>query len=108
MTSNLEWNVFYYSINSQKIIEFNIFEHSGFLKDVEKCFKQCENKEDFAKEIKSSLMYYFWAKSEYEIIISAWCGGNGEEAVKIDIYHQVMMNWDKFIDYLWRSAMVGD
>ena len=37
MTSNLEWNVFYYSINSQKIIEFNIFEHSGFLKDVEKC-----------------------------------------------------------------------
>ena len=37
-----------------------------------------------------------------------WCGGNGKEAVKIDIYRQVMMNWDKFIDYVWRSAMVGD
>ena len=108
MASNLKWNVFYYNINSQKIIEFNIFEHSGFLKDVKKCLKQCENKDDFAKEIKSSLMYYFWAKSEYEIIISAWCGGNGKESVKIDIYRQVMMNWDKFIDYLWRSAMVGD
>ena len=35
MTSNLEWNVFYYNINSQKIIELNIFEHGGFLKDVE-------------------------------------------------------------------------
>ena len=81
MTSNLEWNVFYYNINSQKIIELNIFEHGGFLKDVEKCLKQCENKDDFAKEIKSLLMYYFWAKSEYEIIISAWCGGNGKEAV---------------------------
>ena len=108
MTSNLEWNVFYYSINSQKIIEFNIFEHSDFLKDDEEWLKQCENKDNFPKDIKSSLMYYFWAKSEYEIIISARCGGNGKEAVKIAIYHQIIMNWDKFIDYLWRSAMVGD
>ena len=99
----MEWNVYHYNINKSRIETFNIFCHSGFREDVQDHAKKHEDKEAFAKAVKTSLMYYFWARSEYEILIRAWCGGNGDEEVKIDIYSQVMMNWDKFIDYLWNE-----
>lgn len=97
----MEWNVYYYNMNTQRITVYNIFEHGGFLKDVTKYLKKCTDTEDFAENLKKSLMYYFWSKSEYEIIISAWCGGNGKEATKVDIYSQVMLNWDTFVAYAW-------
>ena len=46
-------------------------------------------------------MYYFWCKSEYEIILSPWCRSSKDEDKKIDIYTQVMANWNKFVDYVW-------
>lgn len=97
----MEWNVFYHNVNSQEIIILNIFEHGGFAKDVEKHLKKCTDKEAFVKEVKSSLMYFFWSKSEYEIIISPWCGGRNTKDKKVDIYSQIMLNWDKFVDYVW-------
>ena len=97
----MEWNVFYHNVNSQEIITLNIFEHGGFAKDVEKHLKKYADKEAFVKELKSSLMYFFWSKSEYEIIISPWCGGRNTKDKKVDIYSQVMLNWDKFVDYVW-------
>ena len=48
-------------------------------------------------------MYYFWCKSEYEVVIAPWGGSIGANEVKIDIYTQVMNNWDVFLDYVWRS-----
>lgn len=47
-------------------------------------------------------MYWFWSKCEYEIVISPWVGRNKEEAeVKIDIHDQVMLNFNRFVDYCW-------
>lgn len=97
----MEWNVFYYNINSRKITTYNIFKHGGFSKMVEKHFAYSETKEEFSEELKRSLMYFFWSKSEYEVVISPWCGGNEKEAIKVDIYKQVLMNWDRFVDYVW-------
>ena len=102
----MEWNVFYHNINTQEITIFNVFKHSSFAKDVEKYLKECPDKETFVKELKSSLMYYFWSKSEYEIIISPWCGGRNTKEKKVDIYSQVMLNWDKFVDYVWSFRKV--
>lgn len=95
----MEWNVYYHDISTREIRTMNVFRHSRFLEDVQKHLKKFNEKDEFEKALKSSLMYYFWSKSEYEIIISAWCGGNGDESVKIDIYSQIMLNWGKFVDY---------
>ena len=46
-------------------------------------------------------MYYFWGRSEYEVVIYPWCGGGEKESKKIDVYTQIMMNWDKFVEYVW-------
>lgn len=97
------WNVYYHDINSGKIELLDIFRHSSFSKEVKDRLKKCKNKEEFAKEIKSSLMYYFWSKCEYEIIIAPWCGGRNTDSIKIDVYDQVMANFNVFVDYLWSS-----
>ena len=56
-------------------------------------------KEVMAEEIKAELMYHFWVRSEYEVVIKEWIGKKA--AIKVDIYQQLMLNWDRFIDYCW-------
>lgn len=98
---NLTWNVFYHDFNKGKIIKFNIFDHGGFKKEVQDHLQKCKTLQEFEKELSTSLMYYFWAKCEYEIIIGPWIGSAKE--VKIDIYTQVRLNWEIFRDYVWNS-----
>ena len=101
----MEWNVYYYNINSKEIKTFNIFNHSSFNQDVEKYLKKYKDKDEFADKLKSSLIYYFWSKAEWEIIISPWCYGGNTEDIKVDVYEQVMNNWDIFVNYVWNSKI---
>ena len=86
----------------------------------------------FASHVRQWLQNEYWSKCEYEVIVSGWPGvGFSEEDVeklnkeietqkeagykhpsvhgyddtsyKIDVYTQVMMNWDKFINYIWNN-----
>lgn len=99
---NLEWNVYYYDMNSNQLKTFNIFNHRGFKNDIEEIFKKYYSMEEFKKAVKSELMYYFWSKAEWELIISDWFGGKQVEK-KIDVYGQVMLNWDRFIEWLYHE-----
>lgn len=100
----MEWNVFYYDMNARKITTFNVFNHYRFAQDVQKSLREYNDKDEFAKSLKLDLMYYFWSKAEYEIIISPWCGNKEMEEIKVDIYMQVMNNWNLFLDYVWNST----
>ena len=102
----MEWNVYYHDINRKQITTFNIFRHGRFREDVQEYLRKYNDKTEFAENVRRSLSYFFWCKSEYEVLIRAWCGGNGDEEVKIDIYSQVMLNFDKFIDYVWSQKGV--
>ena len=96
------WNVYRYNINSKKIEAFNIFDHGGFKKDVKEAAAKFDYSFDaFKKAVRSSLMYYFWSKSEYEVVVGPWVGGDKKDEMKIDIYDQVVLNWDVFIEYIW-------
>ena len=98
---DLEWNVIRYNINTRKIEPFNIFDHCSFREDIETLLNETNiSKEGFVEKIKSSLMYHFWSRSEYEVVIHPWIGDDNA-AIKVDIYWQIRMNWDRFIDYLW-------
>lgn len=98
----MEWNVYYYDINRKKIDIYNVFEHSGFAKHVKQWLKKCNIKEGFAEKLKQEVKYYFWSKAEWETLISGWPPTKDrEEEVKIDVYQQICLNWDVFVDYLW-------
>ena len=126
----LEWNVYRENWNNKEIEVFNIFNHSRFYEDVKTALKKFDDKEEFAEEIKKSLMWCYWCKSEYEIVITTWAPYitmseldrlnkerektlseysrepyrlhvNPEVGEKVDIFSQVAMNYNIFIDYLW-------
>ena len=66
----MEWNVYYYSINGDEIKCFNIFCHGRFLKGLVKNLKKRHKKEEFKEELRRDIMYYFWSKSEWELLVS--------------------------------------
>lgn len=131
----LEWNVFHENWSAGKIESFNVFSHGTFKKDVLEALETYEDKEELSKAIKSIAMYYFWAKCEYEVIITSWppfitkeeakelklsvekCEAHSKfpnvfnielaTSSKVDVYKQLLLNWDRFIDYLydWRLAI---
>ena len=126
------WNVYREDCNRGAIVKYNIFDHGGFAQDVNKLLKEDISKDEFAEQLKRSLMYWFWCKSEHEVVISSWPVYIDKEELdristeyeeynnkwghypykinispdvgkKIDIYSQVMMNWDQFVEYVWNN-----
>ena len=97
----IEWYVYYHDSNAQKIIKWNIFNHGSFKKEVDVLLKEKIDKEDFSEKLKREMMYYFWSKCEYEIILSPWTGRADD--IKIDVYDQIMMNFDRLVDYCWNE-----
>ena len=62
----------------------------------------------FEKEVRSYLRYYFGSKCEWEIVVTTWPArlidaSELEVSQKLDVYEQVMMNWQPFIEYLERN-----
>lgn len=139
------WNVYYGNFNKREIQTFNVFNHGAFYDSCVKAKKKFkEDREGFAEEVRSSLMYYFWSKCEWEIVLTHWPDGElyqlqqdttlgtlrelfdygdtyewmrperevtikvypkdyVKQPLKIDVYEQVMNNWDIFIEYLWNN-----
>ena len=126
------WNVYCEDFNHRTIVKSNIFDHRGFAQDVNKLLKEDISKDEFAEQLKRSLMHWFCCKSEHEVVISSWPVYIDKEELDrinieheeynnkwgrypykinvapdagktIDIYSQVMMNWDQFIEYIWSN-----
>lgn len=128
MTNKLEWYVFSYDINSRRITKFNVFNSNRFYDGLLKIKKEMKKSplsfEEFSKLLEGSAMYSFWAKSEYEIILSnLFCSISKDEIKrikqvdenrhiesvnllyqkKVDIYEQLKLNWDKFAEYVYSN-----
>ena len=98
----MEWNVYTYNFNARKVEPHNIFKHSGFIKDCQKALKEFkDDKEQFIEAVRRSLMYYYWSKCEWEIVISDFPPRPDFPDAKVDVYDQIRLNWDVFVDYLW-------
>lgn len=100
--NQLVWNVIREDINSGQIDIFNIFEHNGFMSDVQNHFRNCQTKAELAEKLRHSLKYYFWGKSQWEVIIRPLCEGQAPYEKKIDVYWQILNNWEIFLDYVWK------
>lgn len=108
----LEWNVFVHDFNGRKIKTYNIFNHYTLCKQLAKVARQRKKgedgkrhvitKEEFIKELRGWCKYCFWSKAEWEIIVGPWvCRNFDEEAMKIDVFDQIELNFDVFADYVW-------
>ena len=125
----LTWNVYYLDFNAKKIESFNIFHHWRFGEYVDKLVKKYKKEikkegltkkqledllQDFKDQIRCEVQYYFWSKYEWEIgitepfsnsLVEDYTKGRKYPWEKIDVYDQVMMNWDIFFDYLYKNLV---
>ena len=125
----MTWNVYRYDINSQKIYQYNVFNHGRFLEEVKDI--KTKDKDEFSEKLRIIAMYYFCSKAEHEIVITSFppyinkdevsriiriasendvyrynrytMHVNLDRGEKIDIYNQLQMNWEHFVDYVWNS-----
>ena len=106
---SLEWYVYRMDYTTKKIVAFNIFEYSKFEEEVKQLINiPSIDKEKFIEKLRSILFYYYASRCEYEIGITSWppCAidkktNEPKTYEKVDIYQQVKLNWDAFIEYLW-------
>lgn len=98
----LTWNVYYENINHKKIETFNVFDHGRFLEDCRKVAKKYgKDRAAFSEQLRKELLYYFWCKAEFEVVICPLFQVKDFDGEKVDIYSQVMLNWDIFVDYVF-------
>ena len=98
----MEWNVYISDFNAREIRTHNVFNHWSFRRDVAKIARtRGLTKDDFAERMKSALMYHYWCKCEWEIILQHWPPNERFSDEKIDVYDQIRINYDRFIDYCW-------
>lgn len=67
---------------------------NSLLWDEKKRNKKYTPDELIEMELRRKCMYYFWAKCEYEVIVTGWPDTKTEK--KIDIYEQLDANWETF------------
>lgn len=101
----MHWRVFVENFNDKRIEEYDIFDHYSFAEDVRKAYRKHRNDFDaFAERVRGLLFYYYCSQCEWEIVVSSWLTSGRVPERKVDVYEQVMLNWDVFIEYVWNQA----
>ena len=82
-----------------------MYEKDGeeLVKLFKKMKEKASSKEEFSELLDCEMRYRFWCKCEWEIILSDWPPSDKFQKAKIDVYDQLRMNWDVFVDYVWSN-----
>lgn len=99
----MEWNVFVGDFNHGVIRIHNVFDHAGVMEDLRKLASKYRDKErdTFEIEMQKSLMYWYWSKTEWEVVIDHWPHSDRRKPRKVDVWQQIYLNWGAFCDYVW-------
>lgn len=104
--SQLTWNVKVFNINSQAIEDYDFLKyHEDLIKQLK---KKSATKEEFAKQLHNEMMYRFWSKAEWELIVEItddgrvlllpWCGTRDPEGKAIDVTDDTSFDWKTFAE----------
>lgn len=97
---NLKWYVLNHDFNKNTIEKWNIFNSSRFIDGLNNLLKKYTTFSDFKEKLEKELMYCFWSKAEYEIIVGGLFAKEDKDFFKIDIYSQVKPNLDILANYI--------
>ena len=101
----LTWKVKRFDCNKQVIEDYDVLKYrEDFIKRLKKI---CTNKEEFSERLKSQMKYYYWSKSEHELIISTsidrvilspWCSCREPEKASVQVSDD-SFDWFTFANY---------
>lgn len=129
---DMVWNTYRANFNSRRIEIYNVFNHYSFYESVKKIIQKRLSKEDLSVALRREVRYYFWSRCEYEVTIAPFpayiddarlekmidqrddfyddygqypCVSTVhlDSAMKVDIADQVLLNWDAFVDYVYKQ-----
>ena len=133
---DFHWNVYREDFNAKKIETIDIFNEGSitFSRGFNALLKSCDaiSKDEFAERLRQELLYAYWSKSEWEVVITSllphidaedfektlkrreeFLQKNGHYpyiieadlriSAKIDVYDQVRLNWEQFVNYCWNK-----
>jgi hypothetical protein len=102
--NKLTWKVKNYLINSNKIWDYDVLEYRE--DQIKNLKKKCATKEEFADKMRREMMYQYWSRAEYEVIIEIdendriwlrpWVGCSNPDGVKIDVTDDSNFDWRGF------------
>ena len=102
----LIWNVKNYFCNDNKLWDYNVLEYRE--KQIKRLKKKYANKEDFAEAMRHEMMWMFWSRCEYEVVIEVdendriwlkpWIGCSDPDSVKIDVTDDASFDWRGFAE----------
>lgn len=128
----LSWKVILEEFNTRKIYFHDIFE-SGYWEEKARELKETfSNRKAWENHFRIQLMSRYWARSEYEVVVTSWPPYINVEdieklqeevnerektwgtkpykiyvtptvAEKIDVFQQLEANWHVFADYVWSN-----
>ena len=112
----MKWTVKHYDYNIPAITDYDLFPY--FEEFLLKLKKQKLTREEFAKEIKSELMYHYWSKCEYEIFIEKendgriyllpHCGGREKDVAFLDVTDDTSFDWKGFAEMHIKKQIYGN
>lgn len=104
-SNSLTWLVTYYNCNMGVIEYYNILKHRERL--IRKFKRECGTKREFSEKMRREMMYCFWSKCEWELIIEVddecrvWLtplvGYKGND-VRVDVTDRTDFDWKSFSD----------
>lgn len=101
------WKVCIFDINSNKLVDYDILKHrEKFVKDLK---KSCSTKEEFVDRFFRDLMWQYWSRCEYELLIyienervfvQPWVGCTDPEEARVDVTEFPNFNWQAFAELM--------
>lgn len=98
--NKLVWNAYLSDLNSKRIEPYNIFDHFGFMNGVIEANRKYSDDAEFVEKVRGELIHYYFSKTEWEIYIIPFIFSDARTSIKIDVFQQVEMNWNAFVEYL--------
>ena len=96
------WNVLIWDFNKDCLENYNVVPYFlDILKSMKKN-KRPKDIDEFSVWLRNEAMYMFMARCEWEMIIHRWPKLKKDR--KIDVYDQLSMNWNTFVECFWNNA----
>lgn len=102
------WKVMLY--DNGRARAYNVFNNISFNKAVqEEIMSVPELTFEFIEQrVKELAQWQFWSRCEYEFLVTGWPPSTHDKPYKLDVYEQLRMNWDQFINYIYNIYCFGE
>ena len=100
--NHIPFNVINFEFNSKKFETYDVMPYLVNCYKNEKKDKRPVTFDEFKKFVEGNSMYMYWARCEYELILSDW--PNQKTHKKIDIHYQIMNNIDTVTKILMENV----